>query len=311
MKTHATITQNSTQARHAPTPVRRLASQKRMISEADDDPNVRLYLENIGSIPRLTLAEERALAERSATGDIEARQRMVEANLRLVVAIAKQYLNQGLDLLDLVQEGTLGLMRAAEKFDYTRGFRFSTYAVWWIRETMSRALANHGRTIRVPPHALSRAVAVQRTAHRLQQEQGNDPDRGAIANALGLSARAVASAQGMVQQPVSLDAYNLNRMDDERDALSMLEDDDTPAPFDEAAHTLLRDEVRRRLAILTPRERDVISLRYGLQDGRQRTLQETGEAMGITRERARQLEATALNHLRNAGNQDALHAWIA
>jgi RNA polymerase primary sigma factor len=290
-------------------PIRAERSEKRAIASGDDDPNVRAYLQNIGQVDRLTPDQEIALAQRIADGDEEAAHTLVAANLRLVVSVAKGYTNRGLDLLDLVQEGSLGLMRAARKFDYRKGYRFSTYAVWWIREAISRALIDQGRTIRIPVHVISRHSAVAEAARRLHQESGEEPDGDSLAAEVGLSSGEVAGVLNIVQQPLSLDVEL--GVDEDRGIAATVEDPNAVLPDERASQSLLGADVRALLATLLPRERRVLELRYGLNDGHQRTLEETGRALGITRERARQIEIVALNRLRQHPNTPLLQSWIA
>jgi RNA polymerase primary sigma factor len=290
-------------------PVRAEASEKRMVAAGDDDPNVRAYLQSIGQVRRLTVDQEVELARRVAEGDESAVNALVAANLRLVVSVAKGYTNRGLDLLDLVQEGSLGLMRAAQKFDYRKGYRFSTYAVWWIREAISRALIDQGRTIRIPVHVISRHAAVAEAAGRLHQELGEEPAGETLAAAVGLTPAEVAGALNVVQQPLSLDV-DLGAEED-RGIAASVEDPNAVSPYERATQSLLGADVHGLLATLLPRERRVLELRFGLNDGHPRTLDETGRVLGITRERARQIEITALNRLRQHPTTRHLQSWIA
>jgi len=290
-------------------PMRPEASEKRLVSAGDDDPNVRAYLQSIGQVARLTPEQELSLAQRVSEGDEEAAHHLVAANLRLVVSVAKGYTNRGLDLLDLVQEGSLGLMRAARKFDYRKGYRFSTYAVWWIRESISRALIDQGRTIRVPVHVVSRHAAVAEAARRLHQEFGEEPAGETVAAEVGLSPAEVATVLNVVQQPLSLDVEL--GADEERAITATIEDPNATSPYERASETLLGADVRALLAVLLPRERRVLELRFGLFDGHPHTLEETGRSLGITRERARQIEIGALNRLRQHPAMPDLQSWIA
>ncbi len=290
-------------------PVRAEATEKRMVAAGDDDPNVRTYLQSIGQVSRLTPQQELDLARRVADGEEAAVNALVAANLRLVVSVAKGYTNRGLDLLDLVQEGSLGLMRAAQKFDYRKGYRFSTYAVWWIREAISRALIDQGRTIRIPVHVISRHATVAEAAGRLHQELGEEPAGEKLAAEVGLTPGEVAGALNVVQQPLSLDVEI--GTDEDRGVAASVEDPNAISPHERAMQSLLSADVRALLATLLPRERRVLELRFGLDDGHPRTLDETGRSLGITRERARQIEISALNRLRQHPTTPLLQAWIA
>jgi RNA polymerase primary sigma factor len=299
----------ATPAKQRRQPVRAERTEKRAISASDDDPNVRAYLQSIGQVDRLTPAEEVELARRVQDGDENAAHQLVAANLRLVVSVAKGYTNRGLDLLDLIQEGSLGLMRAAQKFDYRKGYRFSTYAVWWIREAISRALIDQGRTIRIPVHVISRHSAVAEAARRLHQESGDEPNGELVAAEAGLPSSEVANVLNVVQQPLSLDVDM--GADEDRGIAATVEDPNAVLPDERASEALLGADVRALLATLLPRERRVLELRFGLDDGHPRTLEETGRTLGITRERARQIEITALNRLRHHPTTPRLQSWIA
>ena len=268
--------------------------------EYADDPStdnaIRQYLAEIGRFPLLTAEQELALARRVADGDMEAQQRLVEANLRLVVSIAKRYNNHGISLLDLAQEGNLGLIRAAQKFDPTRGFRFSTYATWWIRQSISRAVAEHTRTIHIPVHVVELIYKIKRITRNLYQELGRDPLAEEIARAANLTKERVVELQSMAETPISLDAPLI---DDEQYHLSdTLEDTCATTPSDIVAHTALRDSITHALDALNTRERQVIELRYGLHDGHCHTLEELSAFFKLTRERIRQIEVKALRTLR-------------
>jgi len=245
----------------------------------------------------LTPAEEVELAQRAAAGNELARRKLIESNLRLVIAIARRYIATGVPLVDLIQEGNLGLMRAAEKFDYRRGCHFGTYATWWIRQAVSRAASDQSRLIHVPEHVAMRLRKVKRVAGQLSQEYGLDPPPEQIADACNMDLNEVINLLDIVEQPVSLDTP----MDDDiRSSLAdMLEDTTTPALAETASQHLLGEELQRALAVLTPRERSVITLRYGIGDGQSRTLLEVGKELGISRERVRQLEAVALKKMRS------------
>ncbi|HEY1351895.1 MAG TPA: sigma-70 family RNA polymerase sigma factor [Ktedonobacteraceae bacterium] len=266
------------------------------------------YLHDIRGLGLLTHSEEVELAQRAASGDDRARRRLIECNLRLVISIARRYTSTGVPLIDLIQEGNLGLMRAAEKFDYQRGCHFGTYATWWIRQAVSRAAGEHSRLIHLPEHVATRLRKVRRVAAQLSQENGLDPLPEQIALACAMSIDEVRDLLGIIEQPVSLDAP----VDDEaRHSLAdTLEDSAAPAPAETASQHLLGEELHRALSILTPRERSVITLRYGIGDGRSRTLLEVGKELGISRERVRQLEVVALMKLRGVSGNTALRECV-
>jgi RNA polymerase primary sigma factor len=266
------------------------------------------YLRDIRGLGLLTHAEEVDLAQRAAAGDELARRKLIESNLRLVIAIARRYTSTGVPLIDLIQEGNLGLMRAAEKFDYRRGCHFGTYATWWIRQAVSRAAGEQSRLIHLPEHVATRLRKVRRVAAQLSQENGLDPLPEQIAEACNIDVNEVMDLLSIVEQPVSLDAP----VDDEaRYSLAdTLEDSAAPAPAETASQHLLGEELHRALALLTPRERSVITLRYGIGDGRSRTLLEVGKELGISRERVRQLEVVALMKLRGMSSNAALKECV-
>ena len=266
------------------------------------------YLRDIRGLGLLTHAEEVSLAQRAAAGDELARRTLIESNLRLVIAIARRYTSTGVPLIDLIQEGNLGLMRAAEKFDYRRGCHFGTYATWWIRQAVSRAAGEQSRLIHLPEHVATRLRKVRRIAAQLSQENGLDPLPEQIAEACNMNLNEVVDLLGIIEQPVSIDAP----VDDEaRYSLAdTLEDSTAPAPAETASQHLLGEELHRALALLTPRERSVITLRYGIGDGRSRTLLEVGKELGISRERVRQLEVVALMKLRGISNSAALRECV-
>ena len=266
------------------------------------------YLRDIRGLGLLTHAEEVDLAQRAAAGDELARRTLIESNLRLVIAIARRYTSTGVPLIDLIQEGNLGLMRAAEKFDYRRGCHFGTYATWWIRQAVSRAAGEQSRIIHLPEHVATRLRKVRRIASQLSQENGLDPLPEQIAEACNMDLNEVVDLLGIIEQPVSLDAP----VDDEaRYSLAdTLEDSNVPAPAETASQHLLGEELHRALILLTPRERSVITLRYGIGDGRSRTLLEVGKELGISRERVRQLEVVALMKLRGHSNSAALRECV-
>ena len=260
------------------------------------DP-VRMYLKEIGNIPLLTPQEELELAKKMHEGDEGAYQKMVEANLRLVVSIAKRYVGRGLPLLDLIQEGNLGLMKAAGKFDYQKGYKFSTYATWWIRQSISRAIADHARTIRIPVHMVETINRVSRATHDLVQELGREPSADEIASRLELPLEKVEEVMRVGQDPVSLETP----VGEEEDSHlgDFIQDEDASEPMDAATAAILREQLAGVLHTLTPREEKVLCLRYGLIDGKMHTLEEVGDEFNVTRERIRQIEAKALRKLRH------------
>ncbi len=272
-----------------------------------DDP-VRLYLKEIGRVPLLTSEREHELAERMAEGDIEAKKALVEANLRLVVSIAKRYVGRGMFFLDLIQEGNLGLMKAVDKFDYTKGYKFSTYATWWIRQAITRAIADQARTIRIPVHMVETIHKVSRYSRQLLQEYGREATAEEIGEKMGMSAEKVREIMKIAQDPVSLETP----IGEEEDSHlgDFIQDEDTPAPADAASQTILREVIERELHTLTPREEHVIKLRFGLYDGRTRTLEEVGKEFDITRERIRQIEAKALRKLRHPSRARHLKGFL-
>ncbi len=269
------------------------------------DNAIRQYLAEIGRYFLLTAEQEMKLAQRVADGDVEAQQRLVEANLRLVVSIAKRYNNHGVSLLDLVQEGNLGLIRATQKFDPTRGFRFSTYATWWIRQAISRAVAEYTRTIHIPVHVVELIYKVKRVTRALYQELGRDPSTEEIARAASLTRERVVELQSMSETPISLDAPLID--DEQYHLADTLEDTHTTTPADVVAHQVLRDHISSALETLNQRERQVIELRYGLHDGYCHTLEELSAHFKLTRERIRQIEVKALRLLRQPIQVHLLH----
>jgi len=274
------------------------------------DDSVKQYLKEIGTYPLLTAEQELTLAERVARGDLRARQKLIEANLRLVVSIAKRYSNQGLPLLDMIQEGNIGLMRAAQKFDYKRGFRFSTYATWWIRQAISRAIAEHARTIHIPVHVVELIYKIKRIARRIYQEQGVEALPEKLAAEVGLTKERVVELLGVSEQPVSLDAPMVD--DEQYHMADAIEDTSMVAPVEQVSHRMLRNSIEQAMTVLNPRERIIIEMRYGLQDGRTHTLDEVSVEFKLTRERIRQIEVKALRKLRYpehyAGLCDFVHA---
>ena len=263
---------------------------------AIDDP-VKIYLKEIGRVPLLSPDEETELAKRLAEGDSYAKKRLSEANLRLVVSIAKKYVGRGMQFLDLIQEGNLGLLKAVEKFDYTKGFKFSTYATWWIRQAITRAIADQARTIRIPVHMVETITKVKKVSSQLLHETGHDPSAEEIADKLEMPAERVREIMRIAQDPVSLETP----IGEEEDSHlgDFIPDDDAPAPADAASLMLLKEQLNEVLSTLTDREAKVLRLRFGLEDGRSRTLEEVGKEFDVTRERIRQIEAKALRKLRH------------
>ncbi len=272
-----------------------------------DDP-VRMYLREIGRVPLLSAPQEVNLAQRMENGDEEARRHLTEANLRLVVSVAKKYIGRGMSLLDLIQEGNIGLIRAVEKFDYRKGYKFSTYATWWIRQAITRAIADQARTIRIPVHMVETINRLIRTSRRLVQELGRDPTSDEIAREMGLPPEKVREIQKISQEPVSLETP----IGEEEDSHlgDFIEDQKALAPADAASHQLLKEQVEDVLDSLTQRERRVLQLRFGLDDGRSRTLEEVGREFGVTRERIRQIEAKALRKLRHPSRSKKLKDYL-
>jgi RNA polymerase primary sigma factor len=268
------------------------------------DDSVKQYLKEIGTYPLLTAEQELLLAERVARGDQHARQKLIEANLRLVVSIAKRYSNQGLPLLDLIQEGNIGLMRATQKFDYKRGFRFSTYATWWIRQAISRAIAEHSRSIHIPVHVVELIYKIKRVARRLYQEQGLEPLPEQIAIEVGLTRDRIVELLSISEQPISLDAPMAD--DEEYHLADMLEDSTMVLPVDQASYQQQRDNIEQAMTVLNPRERTIIEMRYGLKDGHSLSLDEVSVLFHLTRERIRQIEVKALRKLRYPERYDSL-----
>ena len=272
-----------------------------------DDP-VRMYLKEIGKVPLLTSEHEKELAERMAEGDEEAKTELVEANLRLVVSIAKRYVGKGMFFLDLIQEGNLGLMKAVDKFDYTKGYKFSTYATWWIRQAITRAIADQARTIRIPVHMVETIHKVSRYQRQMLQELGREPTPVEIGEKMGMSAEKVREIMKVALDPVSLETP----IGEEEDSHlgDFIPDEDMPSPADDASATILREMIERELNTLTPREAHVIKLRFGLYDGRTRTLEEVGKEFDITRERIRQIESKALRKLRHPSRARHLRGFL-
>ena len=272
-----------------------------------DDP-VRMYLKEIGRVPLLKADEEVELAKRMQEGDEEAKNQLAEANLRLVVSIAKRYVGRGMLFLDLIQEGNLGLLKAVEKFDYKKGFKFSTYATWWIRQAITRAIANQARTIRIPVHMVETINKLVRVSRQLLQELGTDPTPEQIGAVMDLAPERVREIQKVAQEPVSLETP----IGEEEDSHlgDFIEDEDAPAPDEAASYILLKEQLEEVLETLTPREAKVLRLRFGLDDGRSRTLEEVGQEFGVTRERIRQIEAKALRKLRHPSRSRKLKDYL-
>lgn len=272
-----------------------------------DDP-VRMYLREIGKIPLLTYEEEAELAQRIVNGDEEAKKKLAESNLRLVVSIAKKYVGRGMLFLDLIQEGNMGLIKAVEKFDYNKGFKFSTYATWWIRQAITRAIADQARTIRIPVHMVETINKLIRTSRQLLQQNGREPTPEEIAKEMEISVEKVMEIQKIAQDPVSLETP-IGEEDDSHLG-DFIQDEDSPAPQDSAAHTLLREQLEEVMDTLTPREAMVLKLRFGLEDGKARTLEEVGKQFDVTRERIRQIEAKALRKLRHPSRSKKLRDYM-
>ncbi len=272
-----------------------------------DDP-VRMYLKEIGKVPLLSAQEEIVLAEQMHSGDERAKKRLAEANLRLVVSIAKRYVGRGMLFLDLIQEGNLGLIKAVEKFDYTKGYKFSTYATWWIRQAITRSIADQARTIRIPVHMVETINKLIRVSRQLLQEKGREPKVDEIAQAMNMSEDRVREIMKIAQEPVSLETP----IGEEEDSIlgDFIPDGDAPAPEDKAAYMLLREQLIDVLDTLAPREAKVLKLRFGLEDGRARTLEEVGGEFNVTRERIRQIEAKALRKLRHPSRSRKLKDFL-
>jgi len=272
-----------------------------------DDP-VRMYLKEIGKVPLLSMEEEIILAEKMANGDESARKRLAEANLRLVVSIAKKYVGRGMLFLDLIQEGNMGLIKAVEKFDYTKGYKFSTYATWWIRQAITRAIADQARTIRVPVHMVETINKLIRIKRQLLQQLGREATPEELSREMELPVERIAEIEKISQEPISIDTP----IGEEEDSHlgDFIPDDDAPAPAESAAFTLLKEQLVDVLSTLTPREEKVLKLRFGLDDGRARTLEEVGKVFNVTRERIRQIEAKALRKLRHPSRSKKLKDYL-
>ncbi len=272
-----------------------------------DDP-VRMYLREIGRIPLLTYEQELELAKKVLEGDEDAKKDLAEANLRLVVSIAKKYVGRGMLFLDLIQEGNMGLIKAVEKFDYTKGFKFSTYATWWIRQSITRAIADQARTIRIPVHMVETINKLIRTSRHLLQQMGREPTPEELSKELDMPVERVMEIQKIAQDPVSLETP-IGEEDDSHLG-DFIQDDDTPAPQDVAAYTLLKEQLEEVMSTLTLREAKVLRLRFGLDDGKARTLEEVGKEFDVTRERIRQIEAKALRKLRHPSRSKKLKDYM-
>ena len=272
-----------------------------------DDP-VKVYLKEIGRVPLLSAEEEVELAIRMSEGDVAAKKRLSEANLRLVVSIAKRYVGRGMQFLDLIQEGNLVLIKAVEKFDHTKGFKFSTYATWWIRQAITRAIADQARTIRIPVHMVEPINKVKKVNSQLLHENGHEPTNEQIAEKLEMPVEKVREIMRVAQEPVSLETP----IGEEEDSHlgDFIPDEDAPAPSDVASHTMLKEQLAEVLSTLTPREEKVLRLRFGLEDGRSRTLEEVGKEFNVTRERIRQIEAKALRKLRHPSRSKKLKDFL-
>lgn len=276
-------------------------------SSALDDP-VKIHLREIGKIPLLTTEEELELAEKTANGDEEAREKLIVANMRLVVSIAKHYVGRGMPLLDLIQEGYSGLIKAVEKFDYTKGYKFSTYATWWIRQSITRSIADQARTIRIPVHMVETISRVKKAQNKLLNENGHEPSTNEIAQELGMTPERVREIIRIAQDPVSLEAP----VGEEEDSYlgDFIPDEEAPAPIDTAMKAVFKDELNKALELLPEREREVLKFRYGVGYDRSHTLEEVGRQFKVTRERIRQIEAKALRKLRSNSKGKALHVFL-
>ena len=280
-----------------------------LVGEASttDDP-VKVYLKEIGSVPLLSAEEELDLAQRTAEGDEKAKKRLSEANLRLVVSIAKRYLGRGMHFLDLIQEGNLGLIKAVEKFDYSKGFKFSTYATWWIRQAITRAIADQARTIRIPVHMVETMNKVKKVSGQLLHSNGREPTPEEIAEELNLPVEKIKEIMRASQDPVSLETP-IGEEDDSHLG-DFIPDSDAPAPADEASHTMLKEQLLEVMDTLTPREKKVLQMRFGINNGRPQTLEEVGKEFDVTRERIRQIEAKALRKLRHPSRSKKLKDYL-
>ena len=283
------------------------AAEAALEDVSTNDP-VRMYLREIGKVPLLTLEQEQEVARRIAEGDESAVKAMTEANLRLVVSIAKRYVGRGMQLLDLIQEGNLGLLKAVEKYDYTKGFKFSTYATWWVRQSITRALADQARTIRIPVHMVETMNKLTQTSRKLQQELGREPTEEELAEVMHMTPERVNEIRQMCMEPVSLESP-VGEEDDSHLG-DFIEDDSGSQPAEAVSQTMLRQQLMEILDTLSPREAKVLRLRYGLDDGRPRTLEEVGREFNVTRERVRQIEAKALRKIRNPNRSSKLRDFL-
>lgn len=281
---------------------------QKIMNEVNVDDSVKMYLKDIGRVPLLTTEEELTYAKRMAEGDQEAKDRLINANLRLVVSIAKRYVGRGMQFLDLIQEGNLGLMKAVDKFDYTKGFKFSTYATWWIRQAITRSIADQARTIRIPVHMVETINKLVKVSRQLLQELGREPTQQEIAEEMGITIQKVVEIQKIAQDPVSLETP-IGEEDDSHLG-DFIEDTTATAPMEAAEAKMLKDQVEEILGTLAPREAMVLILRYGLRDNRPRTLEEVGKVFNVTRERIRQIEAKALRRLKHPNKMKKLKDYI-
>lgn len=281
---------------------------QKIMSEVNIDDSVKMYLKDIGRVPLLNAQEELALAERMANGDAEAKKQLINANLRLVVSIAKRYVGRGMQFLDLIQEGNLGLMKAVDKFDYTKGFKFSTYATWWIRQAITRSLADQARTIRIPVHMVETINKLTKISRTLLQKLGREPTQAEIAEAMGITESRVVEIQKIAQDPVSLETP-IGEEDDSHLG-DFIEDKTAASQIDIAESKMLKEQVEEILGTLAPREAMVLILRYGLRDNRPRTLEEVGKVFNVTRERIRQIEAKALRRLKHPNKMKKLKDFL-
>ena len=285
-----------------------LSAMDESVEEAATTDPVRMYLKEIGKIPLLSAEEELELARKISEGDEEAKKRMVEANLRLVVSVAKHYLGRGMQLLDLIQEGNMGLLKAVEKFDYTKGYKFSTYATWWIRQSITRAVADQARTIRIPVHMVETINRVSRASRALVQQLGREPTLSEISTELGVSEDKIAEVMKIAQDPVSLETP-VGEEDDSHLG-DFISDDEATEPAESASYNMLRQQLGEVMQTLSPRECKVLRLRFGLEDGRAHTLEEVGKEFDVTRERVRQIEAKALRKLRHPSRSKILKDFL-
>lgn len=281
---------------------------QKIMSEVNIDDSVKMYLKDIGRVPLLSASEELELAERMSNGDEEAKKQLINANLRLVVSIAKRYVGRGMQFLDLIQEGNLGLMKAVDKFDYTKGFKFSTYATWWIRQAITRSLADQARTIRIPVHMVETINKLTKVSRTLLQKLGREPTQAEIAEAMGIPESRVVEIQKIAQDPVSLETP-IGEEDDSHLG-DFIEDKSAASQIDIAESKMLKEQVEEILGTLAPREAMVLILRYGLRDNRPRTLEEVGKVFNVTRERIRQIEAKALRRLKHPNKMKKLKDFL-